>query len=377
MAEHPVQGEELQAFLDQQLDAARRAQVAGHLTECAECRTLVADLDQVSGKLRRWEIEPAPASLRPPMVLMGKLRLRASWGRLALGLSAATAVLIALVWIGRPNMLRSPIAANKASEIARQRQLMNLEASQPSDETSLKRIFPPTASPPDRLIAYQVALALEVQDFDAAKARAQRIAEAAGGYVAHAGLSETPRMPRRANLVLRVPAEGLMSILDQIRALGRVTQEQLSTEEVTEQVVDLEARLRNARATEERLIAVLRERTGKVKDILEVEREIARTREEIERMEAQRKNLMRRVEMATINVTLAEEFRAQLEPAPVGALNQLHNAAVGGYRNLVEMLFGAVLFIARYGLTLAFWLGISWVAWRRLGRKLVAAIQRD
>ena len=169
---------------------------------------------------------------------------------------------------------------------------------------------------------------------------------------------------------MRVPVEKLPAVLEQIRGLGRVVHEQLSSEEVTAQVVDLEARLRNSRATEERLIRVLQERTGKVGDILQVEREIARTREEMERMEAQRKNLLARVELATVAVTLVEEFQAELAPAPVGTGTRLRNAFVEGYENFVGLLLGFVFFFARNGLVLAFWVFLFWLGWRIIRRPL-------
>jgi hypothetical protein len=175
--------------------------------------------------------------------------------------------------------------------------------------------------------------------------------------------------------VLRVPVEKLSAVLEQLKALGRVTHEQLSTEEVTEQAVDLEARLRNARATEERLIAVLNQRTGKVRDILEVEREIARTREEIERMEAQRLNLLNRVALATLQVTLLEEFQAQLQPAPIGTGTRLRNAFVEGYQNFVGLLLGFVFFFARNGLVLLFWLTLLWLGWRLIRRPVLRLLR--
>lgn len=225
-----------------------------------------------------------------------------------------------------------------------------------------------------RLIAYHVALVLEVKEFDAAKQKLQSVVEESGGYVAQASSAEAPDQPRRADLVVRVPVEKLSSVLEKFRALGRVTSEQLTTDEVTEQAVDLEARLRNARATEDRLVAVLKERTGKVRDILEVEREIARTREEIERMDAQRENLMRRVEMATIELTLLEEFKAQLQPAPVGTGTRLRNAFVEGYENFAATILSFVFFFARHGLNLLFWSGLLWLsgrlAWRLAMRRL-------
>jgi len=224
-----------------------------------------------------------------------------------------------------------------------------------------------------RFITYQVTMTVEVKEFDSAKDRLRQIVDAEGGYTAQASFVETPDQPRRANLVVRVPAARLATILNQIRVLGRVKEEHLNSEEVTEQVVDLEARLHNARATEQRLIAVLNTRTGRVTDILEVEREIARTRDNIERMEAQRQNLLRRVELATVTLTLAEELKAQLERAPFATAARLRNAFVDGYRNFVDSALGLTVFLVSYGPTLLFWGALAWLAWRgsrRLFRRM-------
>jgi hypothetical protein len=229
------------------------------------------------------------------------------------------------------------------------------------------------AETPAQLIAYEASLSLEVKDIEAAKAKLAKIVEESGGYIAEASSSESPGKARFADFTLRVPAEHLRAVLDSLRTLGRVKEERLSSEEVTAQVVDLEARLRNARATEERLIAVLKEKTGKVRDILEVEREIASTREEIERMVARHDYLLRRVAFSTLNVTLVEEFKAQLQPAPPGTAARLRNAFVEGYQNFTSTLLALVFFLARHGLNLLFWGGALWLtgrfAWRACQRR--------
>jgi hypothetical protein len=118
--------------------------------------------------------------------------------------------------------------------------------------------------------------------------------------------------------------------------------------------VDVVARLANARTTEERLKEIIRTRTGKVSDILEAERELARVRESIERMEAHRRSLEDRVRLATIDLTLAEELRAAASAAE-SITTRLRNAAVAGWVNLRESAVGLVDFILRYSLALVIW----------------------
>jgi hypothetical protein len=368
MPEHLVQAEELQAYLDRELAPARQEEVERHLVECKECSAMIADLRRVSTTLQQWQVDPAPATLRPPVIPTGEKKASFRWGRLALGLSGAAAVLLVLVAISIPNLLRSPMAPKQASDYARQRAAMGTDQGmpEPAGEEAKAPSLPATTG---RFITYQVTMTVEVKEFDSAKDRLRQIVDAEGGYTAQASFVETPDQPRRANLVLRVPAARLATILNQIRALGRVKEEHLNSEEVTEQVVDLEARLHNARATEQRLIDVLNNRTGKVLDILQVEREIARTRQEIERMEAQRQNLLRRVELATVTLTLAEELKAQLERAPFATAARLRNAFIDGYRNFVDSALGLTVFLVSYGPTLLFWGALAWLAWRG-GRRL-------
>lgn len=326
---------------------------------------MIADLQKVSATLQRWQVESAPATLRPPVIREQKPERGFPWTRLALTFSGAVVVVLVIAAISIPNLLRSRLSVQPLPPLT---QTMNMGAYKPSTAAERSNSDVPTLGQAGRMIAYQVSMTVEVKEFDPAKNRLREIMDAEGGYTAQANFVETPNQPRRANLVLRVPAARLATILNQIRELGRVKEEHLNSEEVTEQVVDLEARLHNARATEQRLIEVLNNRTGKVRDVLEVEQEIARTREQIERMEAQRQNLMKRVEMATVNLTLAEEFKAQLEPTPVGTGRQLWNALVDGYENFAGSILGIAFFLARYGLSLILWGGICWLTWRAVRR---------
>lgn len=435
MTKHAIEAEELQAYLDRELAAGREAEIARHLGECRECQAVLADLKRVSETLQRWQVGPAPASLRPPMVEEVEPQRRLSWRRLTWVLAGTAVVALVVGSLTIPNLLKSRMAvepleppeqvgymkgpppppasappAQQSRAPAERDRRGDLQARQaeekyktaPAKEGSgeaggvlggvpgaapgfkaegrvadeaaplgaaANRAVAKSAVAP-RMIAYWVTMTVEVKEFAPAKEKLLKAVEEAGGYVAQASAAETPNQPQRADLTVRVPVEKLQAVLEQVRGLGRVVHEQLASEEVTAQVVDLEARLRNSRATEARLISVLRERTGKVADILQVEREIARTREEIERMEAQRKNLVARVELATVAVTLVEEFQAELAPAPVGTATRLRNSFVEGYDNLVGLLLGFVFFFARNGLVLAFWFLLLWVGWRLVRRPL-------
>ena len=115
------------------------------------------------------------------------------------------------------------------------------------------------------------------------------------GYSARESVSTPKYGSHSVQASVRVPASELTSAAAEIARLGRVVNESQTGEEVSQQHMDLVARLKTARETEARFQAILQQRTGKVSDVLEVEQNIARLREEIEAMEAEQKGLEHRV----------------------------------------------------------------------------------
>ena len=103
-----------------------------------------------------------------------------------------------------------------------------------------------------------------------------------------------------ANLTLRVAATRLSEVLNELRQLGQVQAEKASGEDVTAQVVDLEARLRNEQRVETELLQLLeRRKDAPLKEILELRTSISGVRQTIEQLTAQRERLSRLVELAT------------------------------------------------------------------------------
>ena len=227
------------------------------------------------------------------------------------------------------------------------------------------------------MISRTVSLSLFTKDLESSRASLDAILVRHNGYAAELNIATPLNSARSLQASLRIPAPQLPAVLTELRSLGRVEGETQNGEEVTQQHADLVARLKNSRETEQRLQAILTERTGKIKDVLEVEQQIARVRGEIEQMEAEQKNLEHRVDFATINLQLSEEYKAQLAPPAPAISTLIHNALVNGYRNVADTLLSIVLFFAEYAPVLVFWLLAlsipAWLVWRRW-RHTTAAI---
>jgi hypothetical protein len=140
--------------------------------------------------------------------------------------------------------------------------------------------------------------------------------------------------------------------------------------------VDLEARVSNARNTERRLTELLRQQPGKLSDVLAVETELSRVRGEIESMESQRKNLANQVDFATLSATVNEDYKAQLQVMPPSTSTQFRNAAVDGYKGMVDGIVGVAVFLFSYGPSLLFWALLLFFPVRSLWRKLRRVIAK-
>jgi len=149
---------------------------------------------------------------------------------------------------------------------------------------------------------------LRVDDFGAARANLTATVEARGGYVSDSTKDVNDRGEESwtsGRIVLRVPAENFSVTMTAVEGEGRVLGSSTATEDVTEQVVDLQARLENLRAERERL-RELYQRANDTEDVLAVERRLSEVQTEIERTEARLQSLERRVAYSTITVEMRE-----------------------------------------------------------------------
>ena len=154
----------------------------------------------------------------------------------------------------------------------------------------------------DRKIISTGFISLEVEDVESSIDEVRAIAEGLGGFVQQLSSSgDDDRM--RANITIRVPQEQFFAALELIRPLGEVTSRNVGTEDVSEQFIDLDARLKSALRKEQSLLSLLG-RSETVSDILTIERELERVRSDIERIQGQLGFLERRVALATIAVAL-------------------------------------------------------------------------
>jgi hypothetical protein len=237
---------------------------------------------------------------------------------------------------------------------------------------------PAPQQPPDRATlagtAQQIApsmlirtgsASIEVQKLDPAILKVRQLATQLGGYIANSSITGGRDQVRSATLEMKIPAARYDQAIGGLGGIGKVESVNTSVEDVGEEYVDVSARVANAKRLEERFISLLATRTGRLQDVLAVERELARVREEIERYEGRLRFLRTRAAVSTLSITVHE-------PIPILGQNPGDNPIIGAlkqaWRNFVAFVSWT---IASLGVLLP--LGVlvfgGWYLYRRFRRR--------
>jgi hypothetical protein len=205
------------------------------------------------------------------------------------------------------------------------------DAAGPSGEPA-----PTTGVPAEPMVIREASLEIEVEDCTSTVDSLRRMAEERDGFAQSVAFrADETNGSRSATIMIRVPEAALDRVLDEIDALAaEVRSRSVSASDVTEEYVDIEARLAVKRGLEQRFVQLL-ERAQSTSEALEVERALGAVREEIERIDGRRQFLRDRVRMATVTVEVVE---------PVPVLATLRTAASIGGRICLAMVQAVVAF---------------------------------
>ena len=221
-------------------------------------------------------------------------------------------------------------------------------------------------------IVRQAQLGIEVADGSVGRAfdRVAELAGARGGFVVSSTTSgldsgEDGIDGPRARLTVRVPSESFEATRNDLAGLGEVVSVQITGEDVTARLVDLDARLRALRAEEEALTTLMGS-AANVGEVLSVRERLSSTRAQIEQLAAQQASLDDQASFATIDVSLAEAGAAPatVPSEPASGLARSVDQALDGALAVV----GGVIVVVGYGAPVVAMVLLAWGGWRLAGR---------
>ncbi|QDV86555.1 hypothetical protein TBK1r_55740 [Stieleria magnilauensis] len=194
----------------------------------------------------------------------------------------------------------------------------------------------------NRKIIYTADVELVVDDFAVFERQISGVIGSHGGYAAERSSDRRHGDHRGGTWVIRVPVANYDAFLSGLDSLGFARSRSETSDDVTEAYVDLEARISNKQKLEERILAMLEERPGKLTDLMEIERELSRVREEIERMEGRMRVLKDQTSLATVTLRVVEE--ATYEPPAAPTFSDRIAATWGGsLRSIGQIATGLVI----------------------------------
>jgi hypothetical protein len=151
----------------------------------------------------------------------------------------------------------------------------------------------------------------EIESFDSSVATISKLVEEEAGFVATVNSDKLPNGKVRGTVVVRCPPERLDTLLLKLRGLGELKSQNIRSQDVGKQYYDLESRLKAARTMEERLLKIIKEGKGEIKDLLLAEKELGEWRTKIETFEGEKRYYDSQISMSTLTITLFEkEIRA-------------------------------------------------------------------
>ncbi|MCW5937932.1 MAG: DUF4349 domain-containing protein [Fimbriimonadaceae bacterium] len=375
--------EDLKAFIDDELDPGRAAEVQAAIDRDPGLRRDYEVMKLISQEVQESARQPEPKGLEETLDKVARPR-RPSWMRwAAVGSCAVGAVLVSALLIPTyqakssarstaPAMERAELDRSKASADAPAGAL----ASRPEEaKASRSKIgfaepapaYPDTVIEPNRLVVRTADLTVQVEDARACLAKATKLAGALSGWVEDSSVIDFDGKPQ-SSLRMRIPQTKFDSAVDALRGMGYVQAETMSGEDVTNQVIDSDVRARVLAEEEQQYITLLRS-TKNPDQLIRIRTRLSQIRQERDSLKAQSKSLRGLSAMSTINARFVQDGKPiGRRPGPDDWFQNTWDDATG---TLGLFGRGAGQFLT-YALVLSpVWIPfglLGWHLWRKIGR---------
>lgn len=209
----------------------------------------------------------------------------------------------------------------------------------------------------DKKVIKTASLSLVVEDVEIAVAKIKGVAESLGGSADNRNIYESGNNRKYGNVTVRMPNGNFDVALQAIKKdVRKVTNENISSRDVTEEYVDLAAQLKNLISVESQYVEVL-QKAETIDDILKVRNVLDRTRSEIERLQGRMLYLERQVAMSTISIGLVSEADVEVMGVVWSPILKIKQAALRTLESVIVFVY-AMINIIFFIPVLILWLGV-------------------
>lgn len=197
-----------------------------------------------------------------------------------------------------------------------------------------------------RMIIRIGTMSVEVEKFDDAAGKVTEMVKKNGGYISSTTSSLNSSGKKQGTLVLKVPADKYDGLISEVSTVGKVMNQNINANDITEEYIDLEARIKTQKELEQRLLKLLSEKTARLTDVVEVEQKLASVRQVIESIDGKMRHMRNQSEMSTLTLSLYEPAILQTSSGG-GFFYELGQGVKAGLRGFTDILSGMLtLFIA-------------------------------
>jgi len=220
-----------------------------------------------------------------------------------------------------------------------------------------------------RQVIRKADLSVRVANVEKSEKSLNKIVASVGGYVDSASSSDLASNHPQLTIVVRVPVGAFDPTIEKFEALGVRKSKSINSEDVTGQLVDLDARLKTLQAQEEVYRGMLKTH-AKLGDLLELQQRLGQVRAEIEEIAGQRKSKGELAALSTISVTLEQDAVVSHPDSDPNWMNQSWAEATTGAAGTMRTIVGAIMWLAAYSiLWLPILVVISLIAWRLIRKR--------
>lgn len=249
---------------------------------------------------------------------------------------------------------------------------INNKSIEPSMEQVTRKVSSSDEKIPDvkeqRMIIKTGSLSIEVEKFDESEIKITGIVKGFNGFIANSKSSSNSSGNKSGTITVKVPADKFDALVFEVGKVGKVMNQNIQANDVTEEYVDLEARLKTQKELEQRLVKLLNEKASKLAEIIEVEEKLASVRQKIESIEGKMKLLKSQSDFSTLSISVYEPSMINTSSGG-GFIYELGQAIKKGLSGFTNVLAVTITLLIAVIPIVVFVLIIVWIIRKILRKK--------